>query len=346
VYSKLENPTLELNDGFTEDGEDLGLFESSLTNLSPKTIYYLRAYATNKAGTAYGDQVQFETLPFTYTLSLIANPTDGGTVTGAGIFEENAQIVLTATPNDGFSFVSWTNGETELSTNNSFTFTMPAGSVTLTANFEVKNTGAPIDVDGNVYPTVVIGTQEWMTENLKTTKYRDGSPITTGLNDSQWYSTTTGAYSIYPYASINGLGSDAEVLQAYGALYNRYAVNTGNLCPTGWHIPTLEEYTTLANFLGGVSVAGGKLKSTRTAPATNPFWASPNIGATNEVGFSALASGFRTSYYGDITSRGFYWTSTTINSYSKLVYMDSSSAALNDGWENLTTGLSVRCIKD
>jgi uncharacterized protein (TIGR02145 family) len=202
------------------------------------------------------------------------------------------------------------------------------------------------DADGNVYKTVVIGTQVWMAENLKTSKYRDGSPIPTGLDNTQWYNTTTGAYTIYPYASINGLGSDAEVLQAYGALYNRYAVNTGNLCPTGWHVPTLDEYTTLANFLGGVSVAGGKLKSTSTAPATNPFWDSPNTGATNDVGFSAIPGGYRSSIYGSITIIGFYWTSTTIATQSKVAFMSYNDAIINFGWDNLTTGFSVRCIKD
>jgi uncharacterized protein (TIGR02145 family) len=278
----------------------------------------------------------------TYDLTLESNPIAGGVLSGAGDYEEGTAITLSATPNQGYIFISWTNGDVELSTNATYIFSMPASNASLTANFEQLLT----DGDGNIYSTIIIGTQEWMAENLKTSKYRDGSPIPTGLDNAQWYSTTTGAYAIYPHASINGLGSDAEVLQAYGALYNRYAVNTGNLCPTGWHVPTLDEWTALTTFLGGETVAGGKLKSTSTYPNAHPFWASPNTGATNESGFSALPGGYRTSGYGDITSRGFYWTSTTIATQSRCARIHSSDATISLGYDALTTGFSVRCIKD
>ena len=93
------------------------------------------------------------------------------------------------------------------------------------------------DIDGNIYNTVSIGTQCWTKENLKTTKYKDGTAIPTGLNDAEWANTTTGAYAIYDNNAANNT--------TYGKLYNWYAVNTGNLAPAGWHVPTDAEWTTL-----------------------------------------------------------------------------------------------------
>ncbi|HPQ35998.1 MAG TPA: FISUMP domain-containing protein, partial [Tenuifilaceae bacterium] len=205
------------------------------------------------------------------------------------------------------------------------------------------------DIDGNVYPTVKIGEQEWMAENLRTTKYNDYSDIPTGYTDGDWAALTTGAYAIYPYTSIDGLNSDAEVLEAYGALYNWYAVNDSKgICPTGWKVPSDTEWTTLLNYAGGQTVAGGKLKSTRTYPDSHPRWDSPNVGATDEYGFSAFPGGTRDDV-GGFGGVGYFfntWTSTQSNqdyAYRNVIYVDSESSS------NVSTtkphGFSIRCIK-
>lgn len=189
---------------------------------------------------------------------------------------------------------------------------MPGYDVSLTANFKEEGDGVT-DIDGNKYITVIIGDQEWMAENLRTTRYNDGASIPTGHTNEQWTNLNTGAYAIYPHSQIDRLNSDAEVLEAYGALYNWYAVETGNLCPTGWHVPTDTEWTTLTDYLGGEIVAGGKLKSTRTDPDTHPRWKSPNTGATDEYGFSALPGGRRDSGYDNFVNAGYvggWWSST------------------------------------
>lgn len=137
------------------------------------------------------------------------------------------------------------------------------------------------DIDNNSYNTVKIGNQCWMRENLKVSKYRNGEAIPTGLNNADWLNTRNGAYAIYDNSNVN----DA----IYGKLFNWYAVrDSRGFCPTGWHVPTGAEWTTLTNFLGGDGEAGRKMKSMGTT-----YWQSPNTGATNESGFSALPGGYR-----------------------------------------------------
>jgi uncharacterized protein (TIGR02145 family) len=198
------------------------------------------------------------------------------------------------------------------------------------------------DVEGNSYKTVYIGTQQWMAENLKVTKYNDGTALniigTTLLQDN-----TTGAWS---YCN-NDVANNAK----YGKLYNWYAVSpttngNKNVCPTGWHVPTNAEWTVLTEYLGGESVAGGKMKEVGT---TN--WNSPNVDATNTSLFTGLPGGNRESgdYYG-IGSGGCWWSSTEISTtrsssaWSRtLDYSNGNASSYNF---NKNNGLSVRCIKD
>lgn len=205
------------------------------------------------------------------------------------------------------------------------------------------------DIDGNEYKTVSIGSQEWFTENLRTTKYNNGNPIPTGYSNDEWSELSTGAYAIYSHSNINGLNSDAKVIEAYGLLYNWYAAKTGNLCPIGWRVPTDADWTILVDFLGGESIAGGKLKSKDTAPDAHPRWDSPNSDAKNENRFSALPGGFRktTGNYEELGSYGFWLSSTENNLYaawSRRIHHNSPKT------ERLSiffkSGLSVRCIKE
>ncbi|MCK9412029.1 MAG: hypothetical protein M0Q53_06990 [Prolixibacteraceae bacterium] len=194
------------------------------------------------------------------------------------------------------------------------------------------------DMDGNIYHSVTIGTQIWMVENLKTTKYRDGTPIPNLTDGNSWGTGSSGAYCWY-----NNDGSTNK--NTYGALYNWYAINIGNLCPTGWHVPTTVEWTTLTDYLGGLAVAGGKMKQTGTIG-----WTDPNAGATNETGFTAVGGGVRNTTNGtfaQIGTNGYWWSateSTTTHSWRR--GMGSSNAAVSVGENPKNYALSVRCMKD
>jgi len=209
-------------------------------------------------------------------------------------------------------------------------------------------TGTVTDIDGNIYETVKIGDQWWMAENLKVTHYRNGEMIPNVSSDSEWYNLSTGAYCSY-----NNNESNADT---YGYLYNWYAVNDSRkIAPEGWHVPTDDEWMKLEMALGVSysnahdtgwrgSPAGGKLKELGTT-----HWASPNEGATNESGFSALPGGSRSGLgdYTDIGNIAGFWSSTEDSIYYAwqryLNYLGSD--ILRDYWGK-SRGLSIRCIRD
>jgi uncharacterized protein (TIGR02145 family) len=190
------------------------------------------------------------------------------------------------------------------------------------------------DIDGNFYPSIILGTQEWMQKNLAVTKYRNGNALVNAVTNSSW-NTTNGAYGIYGGSDVNNTN--------YGKLYNWYAVNdTRGLCPTGWHVPTTIEWNAMEDYLGGVSVAGGKLK-------TIDGWNSPNLGATNESGYTGLPGGYRFTdgTYLFNLQLGQWWTSTNSNTTtahaSRLFYQNA--AVLKSTYDK-KIGSSVRCLKD
>ena len=192
------------------------------------------------------------------------------------------------------------------------------------------------DYDGNVYDVVTIGSQVWMAENLRVTKFNNGDDIPYVTDATSWSNLTTPGYCRY----ITTLETDV-----YGPLYNWYTVNSGNLCPTGWHVPSNTEWTTLMDYLGDPKIAGGMLKETGTE-----HWRSPNAGATNETGFTALPGGGRDyqGVYNYMGTGGFYWSSTQVGTsirawYWYLNYNESDLFKLTDF---NSTGYSVRCIKD
>jgi uncharacterized protein (TIGR02145 family) len=194
------------------------------------------------------------------------------------------------------------------------------------------------DIDGNVYHIVKIDTQTWMLENLQVTKFNDGTPIPLVTDDSVWSLLSTPGYCLYK----NDAGTYKS---AYGGLYNWYAVNSGKLAPSGWHVPTDSEWTMLVSYLGGDSLAGGKLKE-----AGLTHWASPNEGATNSSGFTALPGSFRfysSGTFGAPGSEGMWWTSTGYKekfAWARYMYRDSPRAFRTYTYKNM--GLSVRCVKD
>jgi uncharacterized protein (TIGR02145 family) len=193
------------------------------------------------------------------------------------------------------------------------------------------------DADGNIYSTVRIGSQIWMAENLKTTTYNDDTPIPLVNGYPEWGDLTTPAYCWYDT-------NETTYKNTYGALYNWYTVETGNLCPTGWHVPTDAEWTALTDYLGGESVAGGKLKEAGTT-----HWISPNTGATNETGFTAHPGGLRGNdgTFHSIGGGGLWWSSTESSAtlaYYRGVYYNKSIVVIYDGYKEY--GFSVRCLRD
>jgi uncharacterized protein (TIGR02145 family) len=228
-------------------------------------------------------------------------------------------------------------------------------------------TSTVTDVDGNVYNTVSIGTQCWTKENLKVTKYNDGTAIplnntyTSGTVSTVWYGLTTGAYTIYDNESSTGANATN-----YGFLYNWYAAKGittvgsttyKNLCPTGYHVPTDTEWSTLVIHLDNSStsstgsytsiIAGGKMKQTGTT-----LWNTPNTGATNESGFSALPGGFRNSVGGfyNIGISAAFWSTTEgdgIHSFAWYRFLSHNLAWVGKADHDFySVGFSVRCLRD
>jgi uncharacterized protein (TIGR02145 family) len=202
------------------------------------------------------------------------------------------------------------------------------------------NYGSMTDQEGNVYKTIVIGTQEWMAENLKTSIYRNGDLILTDLDNATWSSTNSGAWTFY--------NNDSQYECPYGKLYNFYAVqDSRHVCPNGWHEPVEAEWTLLSDSLGGFGFSGGKMKTTGFQ-----YWNSPNTDATNESGFSSLPGGERYSdFNGTFTLIGWAgnWWSSSDNFFSSTASIRNQKS-LSGAFESFViskrNGVSVRCLKD
>jgi uncharacterized protein (TIGR02145 family) len=257
-WSTSPNPTTSNSKSTTTAGT--GQFSTSVTGLIMGTKYYIRCYATNSTGTAYGSQLSFTTLLEDY--------------------------------------------------------------------------------NGNKYTTVTIGSQVWMAENLKASRYRNGNVIPKVTTPASWKNLTTGAYCSFENNTLDSIN--------YGNLYNWYAVHDIRfLAPTGWHIPTQAEWTTLINYLGGASVAGDKLKE-----SGNLHWSGNYALATNSSLFTALPGGFisiENNTYGfyNLQTDGKWWSSTEIdasNAWSWSLTNTSSQAVSASDMKQ--SGFSVRCVKD
>ncbi len=234
--------------------------------------------------------------------------------------------------------------------------------------------GTVVDVDGNEYKTVLIGNQIWMAENLRVSRYNNGDSIPTGLSDADWQNTTEGAYSVYPHSGgladddVEGIHSDAEMVDAYGKLYNWHAVNDQRgLCPAGWRVPGDGEWRDLVKYLvargfeneaDNPNAAANALKSCRQADAPtdscetheHPRWNAHSLHhGFDEFGFSALPAGTRSSYgvlYERIGTGAFWWSSTRYYSSARAWNrsMAHISGYLSRGSSEKTNGFSVRCV--
>ena len=368
------NPTItdtKTNDSITSSTT----FTSSISGLTASTTYYIRAYATNSQGTSYGNEIQFTTLsptlPVIKTTGIsIINHTSangGGNITSNGGLSITSRGVCwglksgpTITDNkssDGSGDGSFTSSLSGLIYGKIyFARAYASNSIGITYGDEIKfytSSETVTDVDGNLYHTVIIGNQTWMVENLQTTKYNDGTTIPNITDNTAWAGLTTGAY-----CWLSNSGTEKSF---YGGLYNWYAVNTGKLAPTGWHVPTHDEWTTLINYvqsdLGYSGTVGKALASSDIgAWASAKTWAnlSSNLLIGNDVGnndysgFSAMPGSSRTSgTFGYNMLDANFWSSTSYsNTDAYAAWLIYSSSVCNNGTSTTSSGLSVRCIKN
>jgi uncharacterized protein (TIGR02145 family) len=197
--------------------------------------------------------------------------------------------------------------------------------------------GTVIDIEGSVYQTVKIGDQWWMAENLRTTKTDDGTTLSLVTENTTWGKFENPAYCWYD--------NDATTNKSiYGALYNWYSANS-RVCPIGWHVPSVEEWTTLAMYLGSDVMAGGKLKENGIM-----HWEKPNTEATNESGFIGLPGGLRYSSgeFSDIGKQGMWWSFNKGFFEPALIWSLSYENRFFNHFlsSDRELGLSIRCVKD
>lgn len=353
------NPTTANNK--TTDGTGPGSFSSSITGLTPGADYNIRAYATNEVGTAYSNPTTFKALasiPVLTTASMkdvtTTSATSGGNIPddgGAAITARGVCWNTSSNPTignskttDGTGTGTFTSSITGLLANTTYYVRAYATNSTGTSYGDAAVlktfTGTVTDFDGNAYFTVTIGTQIWMAGNLKTVKFNDGTAIPLVTDKTTWNALTTPGYC--------WLNNDVAANKVtYGALYNYYVVDPAsnggkNVCPTGWHVPTNGQWTDMTTSLGGEAGAGGKIKEAGTA-----HWQTPNSGATNETGFTALPAGSRGNDFGVTGTDANFWTSTEYETYSAwLRFISFSNSNVHPQYYGKQNGLSIRCLRD
>jgi uncharacterized protein (TIGR02145 family) len=320
------------------------------------TTYYVRAYATNSVGTQYGNQVSFKTSPTVPVLST-------GTISSVSLTSCNSGGNVS---NDGGAAVTirgvcWSTTPNPTTSDNKSTIDSGIGNFTSILNglnnntkyyvraYAINSAGtgygnelsfttfALADIDGNLYHAVTIGTQTWLGENLNTTKYNNGESIPNITDPTQWYNQLSGAYCNYDNNPSNS--------GIYGRLYNSYAISDPRgACPSGWHVPSDAEWTTFVEYLGGMDIAGGKIKELGTT-----HWTSDNPGETNDFGFTALPGGYRyyTGTFNTIGEYAYWWSSTEYSSdFHWIRYISRYGGLLLYNFYQKNYGLTVRCIKD
>jgi uncharacterized protein (TIGR02145 family) len=366
-------------------GSGLGTFSTAVTGLAEGTTYYFVAYAINSEGTAYGSTLNFTTGQInppgvstnvagsiTETSAVVGGEVSdggGGSVSDRGIYYGTSSdpgssgtklsrgsglgsftATLTGlTPGTRYYYVAYATNEAGTSLGSTLYFETVASSTSVT------------DIDGNVYQIVTIGDQTWMQENLRTTRYADGSTIPNVTGASTWggLSSSAKAYCYYDNNSANA--NDYGALYTWAAAMNGASSTTASpsgiqgVCPSGWHMPSDEEWKELEMYLGMSrsdadntsfrgTTEGGKLKETGYSR-----WQSPNTGATNSSGFTAPGSGYRLDDgdFGYIHYVATFWTasqSSSSDAYNRTLHYDGSQVYRNGFAKH--RGFSVRCVKN
>ena len=326
---------------------------AGLTGLTTNTLYHFRLKTVNCGGTTYGSDLTFTTscaaptatsnaASAIATTSATLNGTvnanygsttvtfDYGTTTSYGSTATASQSPVTGSSNTAVSV------SIGLSPGTQYHYRIRAVNCAGTTLGSDQTFATQIsDYDGNAYDVVIINSQLWSVENLKVTVYNDGSNLIQFVDTMELPIT----YSYYHYYNNNSAYNTT-----YGKLYNGYVVNTSlngdkNICPTGWHVATDNDWSVLVTYLGGTSSAGGKMKMTGTS-----FWTSPNTGADNSSGFTALGGGGYTNTYVDFKNAGYWWSSNSSSPhYVKIIYSSAGiSLALAGTNDN---GFYIRCKK-
>ncbi len=362
-WATTANPTIA--NPKTSNGTGTAAFTSNLTGLSAGTTYHVRSYATNSAGTGYGPDITFTTtavvvptvtttVPSAITLSAAAS---GGNITADGGGSVTARgVCWSLSPTPTISNSITTNGTGTGSFTSNITG-LQQGTTYYVRAYATNSAGTAYgaqavfstnlaDVDGNIYKTVTIGSQVWLAENLKTTRLNDNTIIPEVTDNTVWSNTSTLAY-----CWVNN--DEATYKPLYGALYNWYAINTGKLCPSGWHVPSDSEFGDLELQLGvppaEIYTLGWRGTDQGTEMKTTTGWAIGENG-TNTSGFSALPGGYRFALDGSFQAIGSftYWWASDYGDAVTTWYrrLDGSRTQVHRGATNKEGGKYVRCMKN
>lgn len=354
------NPSL--SDSITTDGSTTGTFSSALNALNANTTYYVRAYAINATGTGYGNLDSFITQKGLATVSTSAvtnivplTARSGGTITNDGGSPITARgIVWSTSPHptlanfkttDSVGTGTFTDSLTNLASQTLYYVRAYATNNTGTAygnelSFSAATANTITDIDGNVYPYVQLGTQAWMAANLRTTHYQNGDPITNGLTNFAWKTSTVGAYT-YPNGDSN---NNAKL----GKLYNSFAVaDSRNACPMGWHVPTDAEWQTLEFYEGMTPADTGTYNTGGRGTVGAKFLVGGSSGL-NLTNAGIFFSGNGNYYY--FNTQGWYYSSTIANpAFGAYYYRAFNTVSGNSGpiaRNSASYIMSVRCIKN
>jgi uncharacterized protein (TIGR02145 family) len=378
-WGTLPKPTIRLNTKTSQSPSTD--FRSDISGLEPGGEYYVRAYAITTGDTIYGNELKFYTVNYTNYINsdmgevvLISSSSSlGNTLLCSGksyamgtskVIRQG--LVCSTNPNPTIENGTFTVNPPQtgyyydsilgLFPGQNYyirPYTVDQAGRTLynseVVQYSPVNPPIPVsDIDGNIYKTVKIGNQIWMQENLKTTKYNDGTSLALGDSNSEWTALTSGGYCY-------------QNKDVYGNHYNLYAVaNPRGLCPAGWHVPSDQDWQNLEDFLNYRSSganSGGKMKTTGTLEDGTGLWNMPNRGGSNECGFSGFPAGGRdivTGEYKEVGKIAFFWSSSLITnpnlpSYKGKFYMlyTTDAGLIRSGVGQFPgNGVSVRCLKN
>lgn len=372
-WSKSPIPTVDGNK--TSENGSLGTFISEISGLAPDTKYYVRAYASNAVGTGYGNEISFSTMQAStpeLTTSEVSSIRQKSALCGGSITSDNGSSVVlrglcwsldeNPTTSDSKSSSGSGSGDfssliTGLEVNTTYHVRAYATNREGTSYgndlvFSTIDYGQLSDVESNLYKTIIIGSQEWMAENLKTTKYSNGDPIPNVPVGDEWSQLYDGAYCWYD-------NNEAANRETYGALYNWFAgADSRNVCPQGWHVPGDADWTVLTDYLisNGYGYGGSGEDIAKSMAATSGWISNTTVGtigndpaSNNSSGFSALPGGVRIRSgnfaVSEYTSSMWSGSERSYN-YGNALTLTGEFLNLSRGYTFKQDGASIRCLKD